>query len=404
MVMGKVFTVSEVNRIVKKLINGNQEFANLQVQGEVSNFKKYPSGHCYFSLKDKNDTLKAVMFAGAAARLRQLPQNGNLILALGRLDVFPRDGVYQLYVDMLMPLGAGNLMLAYEELKNRLQAEGLFEQARKKALPEHPATVGIITSSAGAAVRDIITVSRRRDKGIKLLLYPVRVQGAEAAGELVYAIRFMNKHKLAEVLIVGRGGGSIEDLWAFNEEKVVRAIAASELPIVSAVGHETDFTLADFAADVRAATPSAAAEIVVPDCNTMLVDVEKLGRRNIRAMEQFISSWQNKLNGLERAWPFTQPERLFAQQEVRLDKAAAGLQQVMKTYLAKHDNALNVLESKLTALSPMAILARGYTVTETVNGLLVKSALQVKPGEKILTRFQDGSVLSEIEPAGKAEK
>ena len=238
MLMGKVFTVTEINRIVKNLLESQRDFANIQVQGELSNFRCYPSGHCYFNLKDKQGVLKAVMFAGNAARLKFIPKNGDSVLAVGRVGVYERDGVYQIYVDIMLPLGAGNLMLAYEALKNKLSAEGLFDEARKKSLPSHPATVGIITSSAGAAVRDIITVSQRRNPGIKLILYPVRVQGKEAIAEIVEAIEFMNKENLADVLIVGRGGGSIEDLWAFNEEKVVRAIAASRLPIVSAVGHE----------------------------------------------------------------------------------------------------------------------------------------------------------------------
>ena len=404
MVMGTIFTVSEVNKIVKDLLSQNRDFANIQVQGEISNFHKYPSGHCYFSLKDKKGALKAVMFAGAASRLRVLPQNGDLVLALGRIDVYERDGVYQLYVDMLLPRGAGNLMLAYEKLKNKLLAEGLFDQAKKIVLPEHPAIVGIITSPAGAAVRDIITVSRRRNRGIKLLLYPVRVQGSEAAEEIVQAIRFMNKNKLADVLIVGRGGGSIEDLWAFNEEKVVRAIAASSLPIVSAVGHETDFTLADFAADVRAATPSAAAEIVVKDSNTVLESLEKLGQRNMRAMEHILSSWQTKLQGLERAWFFTQPERLFSQQVVSLDQLTETLQQQMKSYLNTNANKLQLLGSKLVTLSPMSVMARGYTVTETEQGKLVKKAQELQPGMKIITKFLEGSTLSCVEESRKVDK
>lgn len=251
MIAGKIYTVSEVTRIVKGLFRKEPEFANLQIQGEVSNFRQYPSGHCYFNLKDGKTLLKAVMFAGAARRLKQLPKNGDQVLGVGRIDLYERDGVYQFYVDMMMPLGAGNLMIAYEQLKEKLTAEGLFDPGRKRPLPAYPKVVGIVTSPAGAAVRDIINVAGRRDPSVKLRLYPVKVQGTEAPPEIIRGIRFMNRHKLADVLIVGRGGGSMEDLWAFNDEGVVRAIAASEIPVISAVGHEIDFTLSDFAADLR---------------------------------------------------------------------------------------------------------------------------------------------------------
>ena len=231
-IAGKVYTVSEVNRIMKGLIRQEPEFANLQIQGEVSNFRQYPSGHCYFALKDGKTLLKCVMFAGSARRLKQLPRNGDQILGVGRIDLYERDGIYQFYVDMLMPLGAGSLLVASEQLKQKLSAEGLFTESRKKPLPVYPKTVGIVTSPAGAAVRDIINVSGRRDPSVKLLLYPVKVQGTEAPPEIVHGIQFFNRHQLADVLIVGRGGGSMEDLWAFNDERVVRVIAESEIPVV----------------------------------------------------------------------------------------------------------------------------------------------------------------------------
>ena len=274
-----VYSVSQVNKLIKTLVEGERRFANIQVRGEISNFKRYSSGHCYFTLKDAGGVLKAVMFKTAARTLRFEPQNGDTVIAVGRISVYERDGVYQLYTDLMIPEGTGDLMLAFEQLKQKLLNEGLFDESRKKQLPVNPKTVGIITSPSGAAVRDLITVSRRRNKGIKLLLYPVRVQGKEAPAEIAHAIEFMNRNKMADVLIVGRGGGSIEELWAFNEEQTVRAVAASEIPVVSAVGHETDFTLTDFAADKRAATPSQAAEIVVADANTYLNSVAELEKR-----------------------------------------------------------------------------------------------------------------------------
>ena len=266
-----IYSVSELNLMIKGLLEGNRTFTNIQIQCEISNFKRYSSGHCYFTLKDAGGVLKAVMFRNQARSLRFEPQNGDTVVAIGRVGVYERDGVYQLYTDLLLPLGAGDLMLAYEELKKKLTEEGLFDSERKRELPLNPKTVGMITSPSGAAVRDMTTVARRRNRGIKLLLFPVKVQGDGSAAEIVRAIRFMNKHRLADVLIVGRGGGSIEELWAFNEEPVVRAIAASEIPVVSAVGHETDFTLSDFAADSRAATPSQAAELVVADADSYLL-------------------------------------------------------------------------------------------------------------------------------------
>jgi len=404
MLMGKVFTVTEINRIVKNLLEGQREFANIQVQGELSNFRLYPSGHCYFNLKDKQGVLKAVMFAGNAARLKFIPKNGDSVLVIGRVGVYERDGIYQIYVDIMLPLGAGNLMLAYEALKNKLSAEGLFDAARKKTLPPHPTTVGIITSSAGAAVRDIITVSQRRNPGIKLILYPVRVQGKEAIGEIVEAIEFMNRENLADVLIVGRGGGSIEDLWAFNEEKVVRAIAASRLPIVSAVGHEIDFTLADFVADVRAATPSAAAEIVVSDSNILVDKVNKLVQRNIRSMEHLLVERQGQLNNLQRSWVFNQPYRFLEEKRMRVDRAYEQLNGNLEKNLIGMEHALGILQAKLETLSPLAILNRGYTVTEKTNGKLAKSMHDVQIGDQITTRFFDGSILAKIvNTIGKAD-
>lgn len=259
------FSVSEVNQYLKQLLESQSDLHHIPVLGEVSNFKRYGSGHCYFTLKDEKSALKCVMFKSSAAHLSFTPRNGEKVVALGSISVYERDGVYQLYVSAMRRQGIGDLMQAYEALKEKLTKEGLFDESRKKPLPRLPRAIGIITSPSGAAVHDIITVSRRRNKGVKLILYPASVQGEEAAGEIVHAIDFFQRNHLADLLIVGRGGGSIEDLWAFNEEPVVRAIAASKIPIISAVGHETDFTLSDFAADARAATPSQAAEFAVID-------------------------------------------------------------------------------------------------------------------------------------------
>ncbi len=399
MIIGKIFTVTEVNRIMKQLVNDHAEFANLQVEGEISNFKQYPSGHCYFNLKDKQGSLKAVMFARAAMRLRALPRNGDMVVAIGRIDVYERDGVYQFYVDMLMPVGAGDLMAAYEQLKEKLSEEGLFDAGRKKPLPAHPGTVGIITSSAGAAVRDIITVSRRRDKSVKLILYPVRVQGQEAIEEIAHGIEFMNKNNLADVLIVGRGGGSMEDLWAFNEERVVRAIAASRLPIVSAVGHEIDFTLGDFAADLRAATPSAAAELVVPDRGDLTEKTRELKERSLRALLHIYKEKADAYQRLAGYRVFARPSLLWEAKAQTLDSTNKQLNDAMEKFFVGKDQELAILEARLKALNPLSILARGYTVTETTDGEIIKSFADVSKGQLVVTRLKDGRIVSQVERA-----
>lgn len=392
-----VYSVSQVNKLIKSLIEDERRFANIQVRGEISNFKRYSSGHCYFTLKDAGGVLKAVMFKFAARTLRFEPQNGDTVIAVGRISVYERDGVYQLYTDLLIPEGIGDLMLAFEQLKQKLMAEGLFDESRKKALPVNPKTVGIITSPSGAAVRDLITVSRRRNSGIKLLLYPVRVQGKEAPGEIAHAIEFMNRNKLAEVLIVGRGGGSIEELWAFNEEQTVRAIAASEIPVVSAVGHETDFTLADFAADKRAATPSQAAEIVVADANAYINYVLELEKRCKNIMLKRLTTAETTLERLQSSWALANPQRLLESRMQRYDFAAAKLKQNFSAALTDRQHKCGVLAAKLDALSPLTVLARGYSVTENADGKVIRSIDEVRWGDEITTQVGDGNIISVVQ-------
>ncbi|MGE9921769.1 exodeoxyribonuclease VII large subunit [Acidaminococcus fermentans] len=397
MIAGKIYTVSEVTRIVKGLFRKEPEFANLQIQGEVSNFRQYPSGHCYFNLKDGKTLLKAVMFVGAARRLKQLPKNGDQVLGVGRIDLYERDGVYQFYVDMMMPLGAGNLMIAYEQLKEKLTAEGLFDPGRKRPLPAYPKVVGIVTSPAGAAVRDIINVAGRRDPSVKLRLYPVKVQGTEAPPEIIRGIRFMNRHKLADVLIVGRGGGSMEDLWAFNDEGVVRAIAASEIPVISAVGHEIDFTLSDFAADLRAPTPSAAAELAVPERSGDREILAKLVRRLERTMELRLQDSSRALEKLQEEWVFTHPERLWENAGQTLDTLCRNLEQAGTRRLEERQQKLDLLAAKLGALDPYGVLRRGYTITENAQGRAVRQPSDLHPGDTLVTRFAQGAVVSQVE-------
>ena len=455
------YTVTEMNRLIKKLVEGSGQVAHVQVRGEISNFKRYPSGHCYFSLKDAGSVLKCVMFQRQARQLLRYPDNGDTVVAIGSISVYEPNGVYQLYADMLIEEGIGSLMLAYEKLKKKLEEEGLFAEERKKPIPAHPKTVGIITSPAGAAVRDVIKVARRRDPGVKLLLYPVQVQGKPAAGDIAHAIRFMNKHRLADVLIVGRGGGSMEDLWAFNEEIVVRAVAASEIPVISAVGHETDVTLSDFVADKRAATPSQAAELAVEDTrqlrrqvldrqarletainhmlqqrtetlrrlmkSRMLQDplritdraAERLDMVLMRMQQTLPRRLENRELRLQQAMKTLQhPERLLIKPEQRVAAALKALHKQKKlwepyenryqnawnqfTALAKNltvsqEQRLALATGHLDAVSPLKILSRGYSVTTNGQGQIVKSVQNVHWGEEIRTRLCDGEVYSVIQ-------
>lgn len=367
------FSVSEVNQYLKQLLESQSDLHHIPVLGEVSNFKRYASGHCYFTLKDEKSALKCVMFKSSAVRLSFNPQNGEKVVALGSISVYERDGVYQLYVSAMRRQGIGDLMQAYEALKEKLTKEGLFDASRKKALPRLPRAIGIITSPSGAAVHDIITVSRRRNKGVKLILYPVSVQEEEAAGEIVHAIDFFQQNHLADLLIVGRGGGSIEDLWAFNEEPVVRAIAASKIPIISAVGHETDVTLSDFAADARAATPSQAAEFAVID---------------VAAYRNGIAFYWDKAAKLL--------EKKIHENAQLADSLQQELAQAMEAELDAKKHRLSLMAAKLSALSPLTVLSRGYTITTAAGHRAVQCVSDVSVGDTIRTTVVDGTISSVV--------
>ena len=353
------FSVSEVNQYLKQLLESQSDLHHIPVMGEVSNFKRYGSGHCYFTLKDEKSALKCVMFKSSAVRLSFNPQNGEKVVALGSISVYERDGVYQLYVSAMRRQGIGDLML--------------FDASRKKPLPRLPRAIGIITSPSGAAVHDIITVSRRRNKGVKLILYPASVQGEEAAGEIVHAIDFFQRNHLADLLIVGRGGGSIEDLWAFNEEPVVRAIAASKIPIISAVGHETDFTLSDFAADARAATPSQAAEFAVID---------------VAAYRNGIAFYLDKAAKLL--------EKKIHENAQLADSLQQELAQAMEAELDAKKHRLSLMAAKLSALSPLTVLSRGYTITTAAGHKAVQCVSDVSAGDTIRTTVADGTISSVV--------
>jgi exodeoxyribonuclease VII large subunit len=390
-----VHSVSDVNRYLKDLLAGEPLLQGISVRGEISNFKQYPSGHCYFTLKDTNSALKCVMFRSRAQYLRFLPQNGMQVVAGGSIAVYERDGVYQLYVDSLLPEGTGDLALAFEQLKEKLAAEGLFDPARKQPLPAFPKKIGVVTSSAGAVLRDIYRVSKRRWPGIQLVLYPVQVQGEGAAEQIARGIDFFAEEYAVDVIIAGRGGGSMEDLWAFNEEPVVRAIAACPVPLISAVGHETDFTLADFAADVRAATPSQAAELAVPDWSEVMRQVESLTGQLTRQVQRELALRRQRLEGLLNSRVMREPQSMLAERRQRLDFLLAGLQRTAKAELQGKQHKLSLILNRLAAINPAAVLGRGYGIV-TKQDKLVSSIQSVEIDDELQLTFTDGRVQAKV--------
>ena len=391
-----VHSVSEINKYIKNLIAGERPLQNMLVRGEISNFKQYPSGHCYFTMKDKTSALKCVMFRSYAQHLRFLPTNGLQVIAGGSLAVYERDGVYQLYAESLVPEGTGDLALAFEQLKEKLSAEGLFDEAHKKPLPRFPRRIGVVTSLAGAVLRDIYHVSSRRWPLVQLVLYPVQVQGEGAAEQIAEAIDFFNRSCSVDTLIVGRGGGSMEDLQAFNEECVVRAVFASEIPVISAVGHETDFTLIDFVSDKRAATPSQAAELAVPDRAELQRYVHLLDGRLKKAAENSLSERREKLWHLMQHPALKEPQRLLAARRQRLDMAVLKLQQDARSSLTKKQHGLEVAVKKLEMLSPVHVLRRGYGLVEQ-EGHVLTSVKEAEVGSSIKVTLKDGSLSARVE-------
>lgn len=388
-----ILTVSDVTAYIKRWMEKDGLLSSVYVRGEVSNFKRHSSGHCYFTLKDAGAVLRAVLFRSRAQYLKFEPQNGMQVIVSGRLSVFERDGQYQLYGDRMTPDGIGELSLAYAQLKDKLEREGLFQQERKRSLPLLPRAVGIITSPTGAAVRDIRTVTKRRFAGIPLVLAPVSVQGPAAAGEITAAIRLLASHPLIDVLIVGRGGGSIEELWAFNEETVVRAIADSALPVISAVGHETDFTLADFAADVRAATPSQAAEIAVPDRLELERRLQQGQVRLHQAINNDLLRRRQRLSQLIKSPVFTKPERLLAPQRQALDNLQERLIRAAARQTDEKKRQWLLVSQKLALLNPLGMLQRGYAfLSQEDTGEPIRSVEQVTVDSYLEARVQDGAL------------
>lgn len=393
----EALTVSELNARIKGLIESDPALGSVCVRGELSNYKIYPSGHHYFTLKDAESSLRCVMFRSAASKLRFRPESGMGVTVCGRVSVYPRDGAYQLYCEELIPEGAGDLQLAYEQLKERLRREGLFDPAHKKPIPRYPERIAVITSSAGAAVHDIIRVLRKRWPVAKVLLLPVRVQGVEAPPEIVGAIRYANRHRLADLIITGRGGGSIEDLWAFNDERVARAIYESELPVISAVGHEPDVTIADFVADLRAATPSNAAELAVPDMSELREALSAARARLDQAVNRRLSERRKGLAELASRRVMQSPTGFIDQRRLELDSIRLRLDAAATARLGRERQEFSRLAAKLDALSPLKVLGRGYSIALDAGGRAVKDAGRLSPGERLELRFSKGSASCLVE-------
>lgn len=387
-----IFTVGQVNQYLKAKLDGDRLLSAIAIRGEISNYKRYPSGHHYFSLKDGEGALKCVLFRSSAQRLRFQPENGMKVVARGRITVFPRDGQYQLYADSLIPDGVGELYVAFEQTKARLFQEGLFAEEHKKPIPRYPNTIALITSAAGAAVHDMIRILGARWPMAQVLLLPVRVQGAQAPAELAGALRYANAHRLADVIIIGRGGGSMEDLWAFNDENLARAIYQSEIPVISAVGHEPDVTISDFVADLRAATPSNAAELAVPDCKALERHLSQLSARMAGAVSARLEEERSRLNRLSESRVMTDPMTPIRDKRVLLDWQQSRLLSQMQSLTHTQRSRLSALAAALDAMSPLKVLARGYSLTQDEGGRLLTSTDQVQPGQGIQVRLSDGSL------------
>ncbi len=397
MIEREPLSVSELNARIKGLIESDPVLGSVYVRGELSNYKVYPSGHHYFTLKDAESSLRCVMFRSAASKLRFRPESGMRVTAWGRVAVYPRDGAYQLYCEGLMPEGAGDLQVAYEQLKAKLAAEGLFDPAHKKPIPRYPERIAVITSSAGAAVHDIIRVLRKRWPVAKVVLLPVRVQGVEAPPEIAGALRYANKYRVADVIITGRGGGSIEDLWAFNDERVARAIYASELPVISAVGHEPDVTIADFVADLRAATPSNAAELVAPDVSELRDAIRSAAARLDQAIDRGLTQRRTALTELASRRVMQSPTGFIDQRRLELDSIRLRLDAAATGRLHRERQEFARLAAKLDALSPLKVLGRGYSIALDAEGRAVREAAQLKAGDKLDLRLSRGGAKCLVE-------
>ena len=388
-------SVSELNSYIKNKIADDEYLNNVLIKGEISNFKKHYTGHMYFTLKDENSLIKCIMFKSYAQKLDFMPKDGMKVFVLGGVSVFERDGIYQIYVKAMQEDGVGILYKKYEELKQRLDEEGYFDESHKQKIPLMPKVIGVLTSQTGSVIRDIINVSTRRNPNVQIRLYPVPVQGEGAAEKIADGIRFMNENNLADVLILARGGGSLEDLWPFNEEIVAHAIYNSKLPIISAVGHETDFSISDFVADLRAPTPSAAAELAVPDIYEIKQKINVYQNRLRMSLVKKVEIMKLRYEKCMNSRVFKEPTRNINDNYLRIDNYIKRLENTIKIKQKEEKTKYIELISKLDALSPLKTLTRGYSIVETDNKI-IKSSKQLSTGDKIKLRFSDGQKNAEI--------
>jgi len=391
-----VLSITQLTEYIRGKLDSDALLNQVAVRGEISNYKVYPSGHHYFTLKDENCALKCVMFKGNAMRLRFRPENGMKVIAMGKVSVYPRDGAYQLSCTAMAMDGVGDLYAAFEQLKKKLAAQGLFDPAHKKPLPSYPGTIGIITSSAGAAVHDMLRILRKRYPLTRVRLLPVRVQGVESPGEIAAAIRYANYYRLADVLIVGRGGGSIEDLWAFNDEQVAYAIYESEIPVISAVGHEPDVTISDYVADLRAATPSNAAELVVPDQDSLQQNLDAMSASMAAALNRQLKAAQQHLNVLSQSPALRSPTGYIEQREKGLEMLKNRMISAQNQNIQRKNARYIAAVSKLDAMSPLKVLTRGYSMAQNERGEVLRSVRQAELGERIDLHLSDGTLAATV--------
>ena len=392
----QVLTITQINEYIRAMMDQDALLTGLAVKGEISNYKVYPSGHHYFTLKDEGASLRCVMFRSSAVKMRFKPENGMKVIAMGRIAVYPRDGGYQLYCSAMALDGVGDLHAAFEQLKSKLAAQGLFDPANKKPLPKYPGVIGIVTSAAGAAIHDMLRILRKRYPLAKVLLLPVRVQGAEAPREIAAAIRYANRRQLADLLIVGRGGGSMEDLWAFNDEIVAHAIYESQSPVISAVGHEPDVTISDYVADLRAATPSNAAELAVPDQDALRQSMDSMLLSMATILQRQLKASRKHLSVLAASPALQSPENYLQQRRKALSHLQSRLLSLQLQNINRYRNRYISSTAKLDAMSPLKVLTRGYSMTQTNNGEIIRSVNQLTPGDQVRITVSDGTVLASV--------
>jgi len=392
----KILSVTQINEYIRGKLESDLLLSSVAVRGEISNYKLYPSGHHYFVIKDESCALKCVMFKGSAFSLRFRPENGMKVVAMGKISVYPRDGVYQMYCSALIPDGVGDLHAAFEQLKAKLEKQGLFDPAHKKPIPQYPRVIGVVTSGVGAAVQDILRILNKRYPLALVRVFSVRVQGVEAPQEIVDAISYANHFNLADLLIVGRGGGSMEDLWCFNDEGVARAIYDSEIPVISAVGHEPDVTIADYVADLRAATPSNGAELAVPDKNAIFQALDHYEERMVNSISGKLQGYRKQWTALSGSQVLVSPLGYFQKQRQREEMLTNRLVAVERGILSGNLRRFSTVAGKLDALSPLKVLSRGYSLAEDEQGNLVRTVRQVSNGEQLKITLHDGEILSTV--------